>query len=171
VRITSFHASPRIILSSSQSSMTMWLGPNKWPRLPKNAEPEARHESYPGFASFTFGDLSPRAREELTERGFKIYDRQRPGQPIGFAPLGGMLFYCPIRFRIGHLNCRRVQVGAEDFALEETALGSGTLTRNGLLNLSSGRHPGHPRSPRSVFRYGFLSQYLLCPRTCRLVYQ
>jgi hypothetical protein len=34
-------------------------------------------------------------------------------------------------------------------------LRSGTLTRNGLLNLSSGRHPGHPHSPRSVFRYGF----------------
>ena len=45
--------------------------------------------SYAGFASFTFGDVSPRAREELTQRGFKIYDRQLPGQPIGFARLGG----------------------------------------------------------------------------------
>src|SRR5258707_15768411 len=106
--------------------------------------------SYAGFASFTFGDVSPRAREELTQRRFKIDDRQLPGPPIGFARLGGIRLYCATRFRISHLNCQRVQVGAEDFGLEETALRSGTLTRNGLLNLSSGRHPGHPRSPRSV---------------------
>jgi hypothetical protein len=68
--------------------MTVWLGPNKWPRLPKNAEPEARNESDAGFASFTFGDLPPRAREELTQRGFKIYDRQLAGQTIGFVRLG-----------------------------------------------------------------------------------
>ncbi len=42
------------------------------------------NESYAGFASFTFDDLSPRAREELTQRGFKIYDPQLAGRPIGF---------------------------------------------------------------------------------------
>ena len=80
------------------------------------------NESYAGFASFTFGNLSPRAGEELTQRGFKIYDRQLPGQPIGFARLGGIRLYCPTGFRIGHLNYQRVQVDAENFAFEETAL-------------------------------------------------
>jgi hypothetical protein len=36
-------------------------------------------ESYAAFVLFTSGDLSPRAREELTQRGIKIYDRQLPG--------------------------------------------------------------------------------------------
>jgi hypothetical protein len=82
------------------------------------------NESYAGFASFTFGDLSSRAREELTQPGFKIYGRRLPGQPIGFAWLGGIRLYCSARFRIAHLNCQHVQVGAEDFVLEETALRS-----------------------------------------------
>jgi hypothetical protein len=36
-------------------------------------------ESYAAFVLFTSGDLSLRAREELTQRGIKIYDRQLPG--------------------------------------------------------------------------------------------
>jgi hypothetical protein len=34
-------------------------------------------------------------REELTQRGFKIDDRQLPGQPIGFTRLSGIRLFCP----------------------------------------------------------------------------
>src|SRR5260370_28656261 len=57
---------------------------------------------------------------------------------------------------LGHDSTEAGRPRAEGFVFEETTLRTDTPTRNGLLNLSSDRHPGRPRSPRSVFRYEFL---------------
>jgi hypothetical protein len=38
-----------------------------------------QNKNYAGFALFISGNVSPRARDELSKRGVKIYERQLPG--------------------------------------------------------------------------------------------
>jgi hypothetical protein len=48
-----------------------------------NTEPvldlKNQNKNYSGFALFISGDVSPRARDELSKRGVRIYERQLPG--------------------------------------------------------------------------------------------
>jgi hypothetical protein len=85
VRITSFQRLPCCVTKANTFVVAIQYDYVAWTeQVAKAAEKvlnlKHRNESYAGFALFTSGDLSPRAGDELTQRGFKIYDRQLPGR-------------------------------------------------------------------------------------------
>jgi len=83
-RITSFQRLPCCVTKDNTFVVTIQYDCLAWTEQVATAAEKILNlkngkENYAAFALFTSGDLSPRAREELTQHEIKIYDRQLPG--------------------------------------------------------------------------------------------